>query len=421
MTRRELERLRRELEVFVAAMTDGLGRLERREALGHYITGLLLEGERKSISPMAARLAETGDSEGLRQRMQQAVVIATWAEGELFRRIAKQLDEQLPGLEAFVIDDTGFPKKGEHSVGVARQYSGTLGRTDNCQVATSLHVAGEQGSGCIGMRLYLTEEWAIDDKRRAKAGVPNDVVFRKKGELALDLIDAAISWGLPQKIVLADAGYGDSGEFRRELADRGLHYVVAVTGTANVWPPGSAPRLPKYKGVGPYPTRLRDDAFAPIPTEQLVQTARFRRVTWRQGSRGVQSARFATFRVRPAKQKGRPPEPEQWLLIEETNQPKRPFKFYLSNMPADTPTRDLVRLIKLRWRIERDYQELKGELGLDHFEGRTWLGFHHHAALCSAAHAFLAIRRALFPPIESSVDSSGSTKGTAAGPAQALA
>lgn len=421
MKRRELERLRRELETFIGSMTEGLGRLERREALGHYITGLLLEGERKSISPMAERLAETGDAEGLRQRMQQAVVIATWAEGELFRRIAKRLDEQLPGLEALVIDDTGFPKKGNHSVGVARQYSGTLGRTDNCQVATSLHLAGEQGSGCIGMRLYLNEEWAGDDERRAKAGVPKDVVFRKKGELALDMIDAAIAWGLPQKIVLADAGYGDSGDFRRELGARGLHYLVAVTGTANVWPPGSAPTLPKYKGVGPYPTRLRDEGSTPIPIEQLAEGARFRRVTWRQGSRGMQSARFATFRVRPAKQKGRPPEAEQWLLIEETNQPKRPFKFYLSNMPADTSTKELVRLAKLRWRIERDYQELKGELGLDHFEGRTWLGFHHHVALCSAAHAFLAIRRALFPPIESSVDPSRRPQGAATGVAQALA
>lgn len=421
MKRRELERLRRELETFLGTMTEGLGRSERREALGHYITGLLLEGERKSIAPMAERLAEAGDSEGLRQRMQQAVVIATWAESELFRRIAKQLDAQLPGLEAFVIDDTGFPKKGDHSVGVARQYSGTLGRTDNCQVATSLHLAGEQGSGCIGMKLYLNEAWAGDEERRAKAGVPKDVVFRKKGELALNMLDAAIAWGLPQRIVLADAGYGDSGDFRRELAARDLHYLVAVTGTANVWPPGSAPTLPKYKGVGPYPTRLRDESSAPIPIEQLAEGARFRRVTWRQGSRGMQSARFATFRVRPAKQKGRPPEPEQWLLIEETNQPKRPFKFYLSNMPADTSTKELVRLAKLRWRIERDYQELKGELGLDHFEGRTWLGFHHHVALCSAAHAFLAIRRALFPPIESSLDSSGRAQRTAAGAAQASA
>jgi SRSO17 transposase len=421
MKRRELERLRRELEAFVKAMTAGLGRSERRDALGHYITGLLLEGERKSIAPMAERLSEVGGAEAMRQRLQQAVVIARWAESELFSRVAFELNAKIPGLEAFVIDDTGFPKKGSHSVGVARQYSGTLGRTDNCQVATSLHVAGEHGSGCIGMRLYLPESWAEDKTRRAKAGVPEDVLFRKKGELALDLLDEALGWGLPKKVVLADAGYGDSGDFRRELANRGLQYLVAVTGTANVWPPGTEPSLPDYKGVGRRPTRLRDAEATPVVTEQLVDTAKFRRVTWRQGSRGTQSARFAALRVRPAKQKARPPEPEQWLLIEETNQPKRPFKFYLSNFPPDTPMKELVRLAKLRWRIERDYQELKGELGLDHFEGRTWLGFHHHVALCAAAHAFLAIRRAISPPIENELDVAHGAQGTSTSSAQALA
>ena len=401
MKRRELERLRKELEAFVKAMTVGLGRSERRDALGHYIAGLLLEGERKSIAPMAERLSEFGEAEAMRQRMQQAVVIAKWCESELFQRVACELNTKVPRLEAFVIDDTGFPKKGEHSVGVARQYSGTLGRTDNCQVATSLHVAGEHGSGCIGMRLYLPESWAEDGTRRRKAGVPDEITFRKKGELALDLLDAAISWGLPQKVVLADAGYGDSGEFRRELAARGLQYLVAVTGTATVWSPG--------------------DETVPTVTEQLVRGVRFRRVTWRQGSRGMQSARFAALRVRPVRRKVRAPDPEQWLLIEETCQPKRPFKFYLSNLPPDTSTKELVRLAKLRWRIERDYQELKGELGLDHFEGRTWPGFHHHVALCAAAHAFLAIRRAISPPIENALDLADGSTRTSAGPAQALA
>jgi SRSO17 transposase len=344
MKRRELKRLRRELEAFVRAMTTDMGRSERREALGHYITGLLLEGERKSIAPMAERLSEPGAAEAMRQRMQQAVVVAKWSETELFRRIAEQLNTNLPALEAFVIDDTGFPKKGEHSVGVARQYSGTLGRTENCQVATSLHLAGERGSGCIGMRLYLSQEWADDVERRTKVGVPETVVFRKKWQLALDLIDDALQWALPQKVVLADAGYGDCGDFRRELDARKLRYLVAVTGTANVWPPDSEPSVPTYQGVGRRPTRLQDEEASPLPIMQLVDGARFRRVTWRQGSRGMQSARFATFRVRPAKQKGRPPEPEQWLLIEETNQPKRPYKYYLSSLPEDASTKELVRL-----------------------------------------------------------------------------
>jgi SRSO17 transposase len=421
MQRRELARLRKELEGFVTAMTEGMGRSQRREALGHYITGLLLEGERKSIAPMAERVAEAGEAEAMRQRMQQAVVLAKWSETELFGRIARQLNEKLPGLEAFVIDDTGFPKKGEHSVGVARQYSGTLGRTENCQVATSLHVAGEHGSGCVGMRLYLSQDWIDDALRRDKAGVPSDVAFRKKWEIALDLLDGASAWGLPQRVVLADAGYGDCGDFRRALRERGLDYLVAVTGTANVWLAEAELSIPEYKGVGRRPTRLRAHDEVPTTMEQLVHSERFRRVNWREGSRGPQSARFATFRVRPARQKGRPSESEQWLMIEETNQPKRPYKFYLSSLPADTATKRLVQLAKLRWRVERDYQELKGELGLDHFEGRTWPGFHHHVALCAAAHAFLAIRRAVFPPIPNEMDPADGPQGASTGTAQAVA
>jgi SRSO17 transposase len=353
----------------------------------------MLEGERKSIAPMAERLSEFGDAEAMRQRMQQAVVVAKWCESDMFRRIARELTA-IPELEAFVIDDTGCPKKGEHSVGVARQYSGTLGRTDNCQVATSLHVAGERGSGCIGMRLYLPESWAEDRERRLRGAVPEEVEFKKKGELALELLDAAIAWGLPQRIVLADAGYGDSGDFRRALAVRGLQYVVAVTGTATVF--------------------SADEDDTAVVTNELAATARFRRITWREGSCGRQSARFAALRVQPVRRKRVTPDAEQWLLIEETNQPKRPFKFYLSNLPPDTSVKTLVRLAKLRWRIERDYQELKGELGLDHFEGRTWLGFHHHAALCAAAHAFLAIRRAVSPPIEHAMDTVDGPQGAAA-------
>ena len=405
MDRRSLAKLRRELEEFATYLTEGLGRQERRAALMQYISGLLLEGERKAIAPMAARMTEEGDAEALRQRLQQAVVVAKWDSSIVFERLARKLQTSLPKLEAFVIDDTGFPKQGEHSVGVARQYSGTLGRVDRCQVAPSLHVSSERHSGCIGMRLYLPESWGCDEKRRAKSGVPDDVTFQRKWQIALELIDQAREWGLPDYVVLADSAYGEVGDFRDGLQTRGLSYVVGIPSAISVWPPGAEPKVPAYNGRGRPPSRARAEQ-SPVSVGELVQQARFRKVSWRMGSKGIQSARFAALRVRTAHgwTKSVPPGDEQWLLIEHTASEKRPYKFYLSNLRPDTSTKSLVRFAKMRWRVERDYRELKEELGLDHFEGRTWSGFHHHAALCCAAHAFLAIRKALSPPIEDSLD-----------------
>src|SRR5690349_9951469 len=197
-----------------------MGRPERRAALGLYVTGLLLDGERKSIEPIASRLVDDAAKiEGMRQRLQQAVVVARWDAAEMFGRIALKAERELPDLEAFVIDDTGFAKKGVHSVGVARQYSGTLGRTDNCQVATSLHVAGERGSCCIGLRLYLPTDWATDADLRRKAQVPEEIEFREKWRIALDLLDEALARGSQGRVVLADAGYGNITEFRDELRE----------------------------------------------------------------------------------------------------------------------------------------------------------------------------------------------------------
>ena len=410
MNKRQLARLSSELEDFAAYLTEGLGRLERRRALGQYIHGLLLEGERKAVSPMAARMAGEGEAEALRQRLQQAVVVADWSSEVLFERVAHRLVERLPDLEAYVIDDTGFAKQGEHSVGVTRQYSGTLGRVDRCQVATSLHVAGEHVSGCIGMRLYLPEVWASDRARRRKAGVPEETTFQTKWQLAIEMLERAREWGLPRYVVLADAGYGEVGDFRRELERLGLSYVVGIPGELVFWPPGTELTVPPYQGRGRRPTLLRNSQGSPMSASELASSAQLRKVTWRTGSKGRQSARFAAVRVRAAHgwRKSKPPGDEQWLLIEETNSDKRPYKFYLSNLPPSTSVKELVRFAKMRWRIERDYRELKEELGLDHFEGRTWLGFHHHAALCCAAHAFLAIRRALFPPELPAVDASAS-------------
>jgi len=402
MNRRELARLDRELREFLDTMTDEMGRPERRAAMRAYVTGLLLDGDRKSVEPMASRLVDDeSEIEAMRQRLLGCVAESGWSDAELFRRLSLKLDRGLPGIEAFVIDDTGFPKKGVHSVGVARQYSGTLGRTDNCQVATTLHLAGEAGSGCIGLSLYLSEQWASDAPRRAKTGVPEAVQFRRKWEIALAQIDDALAWGVRRHVVLADAGYGDSMEFRDGLGIRGLEYVLAVSGAPIVWRSESDPRiLVRAPGESGRRTRFYDEKYPPLSIIELAPQLKFRTVTWRDGSRGWQSSRFAATRIRTAHHhhKSWPPGTEQWLLCEWSASAKAPHKFHLSNLPKNTSLRTLVRFAKLRWRVERDYQEMKQEIGLDHFEGRSWRGFHHHGALCAAAHGFLALRRALFPP-----------------------
>lgn len=408
MTPRALQKLDRDLTSYVEALATGMGRPERRAAMGLYITGLLLDGERKSIEPMAARLiSDLRGVQAMRQRLQQCVAVSGWHEEELFGRLAVKVDRELPSIEAFVIDDTGFPKKGRHSVGVARQYSGTLGRVDNCQVATSLHLAGERGSACIGMRMYLPEVWTDDRARCRSVGVPDEVMFQEKWRLALALVDSALARGVRHHVVLADAGYGDSTEFRDELAARDLPYMLRVQGAQVVWPPGTVFRVPERRiARGRPPTRPIAGGAQPLSIAALATQLSYRRITWRDGSRGKQASRFAAVRIRTAHRHGvgKPPGREHWLVCEWPHSEDAPSKFYLSTLPLKTTLRDLVRIAKLRWRVERDYQEMKGELGLDHFEGRTWRGFHHHAALCAAAHAFLALRRALFPPEPNPLD-----------------
>ena len=411
MRQRELQKLERELGGYIETFTEGMGRPERRRAMGWYITGLLLDGERKSIEPMAARLVdEESEIESMRQRLQQCVVVSDWSDDEVRARLARKLDSELPSIEAFVLDDTGFPKKGKFSVGVQRQYSGTLGRRDNCQVATSLHLAGEAGSGCIALRLYLPESWSHDPIARRRAGVPQDILFLRKWEIALEQLDEALRQGVRKHVVLADAGYGDASEFREGLSQRGLHYVVGANGAHLIWPPGSRPHRPTRKRGqgGPAPTRFVDDDHELIAIGDFVKHIprnRYKRVSWREGSRRRQTSRFLAFRVRVAADHhyGKPPSPEQWLLCNWLDGEDAP-KFFLSTLPASTPLKELARIAKLRWRVERDYQELKQEIGLDHYEGRTWRGFHHHATLCAVAHAFLALRRALSPPESNQVD-----------------
>lgn len=412
MTPNQLKKLDQELTTFVEFITADMGRPERRHAMGQYVHGLLLDGERKSIFPMAERLAEDpSDVQGLRQRLLRCVH-SSWKDEELYRRLATKLNDELPEVEAFVLDDTGFAKKGQHSVGVSRQYSGTLGRTDNCQVAVSLHLAGERGSGCIGMRLYLPERWTSDRDRCEAAGVPEDVDYAPKWQLGLALIDQALGWGVHPPVTLADSGYGDTTEFRDGLTARGLVYNVAVKGTTVIWRPGVVPQPPSpasKPGRGRPRTRFVAGEEQPVSIAKLAESlgrSAYRKVTWREGSRGKLSSHFAAVRVRTAHRHsgGEPPGQEQWLLCEWPPDEKAPTKFFLSTLPASCSVRELVRTAKLRWRVERDYQDMKQEVGLDNYEGRSWSGFHHHAALCAAAHAFLALRRALFPPEEGAMD-----------------
>jgi SRSO17 transposase len=308
-------------------------------------------------------------------------------------------------LAAWIVDDTGFPKKGSHSVGVTRQYCGQLGKQENCRVAVSLSLATEQASLPVAYQLYLPEVWAQDPARRNHAGVPQAVHFQTKPEMALEQIRGLVEEGVPRAPVLADAAYGNDNGFRDGLQQLQLEYAVGVQSSTSVWPPGLAPLPAKAGGgMGRPPKLLRREAgHAPLSVKQLalcLSPSDLRRVSWREGTRGTMHSRFAALRVRVAHRdyERSQPRPEQWLLLEWPKTEKEPTKYWLSNLPASISLRKLVATAKLRWRIERDYEELKQELGLGHFEGRNWRGFHHHASFCIAAYGFLVVERCLFSP-----------------------
>ena len=270
------------------------------------------------------------------------------------------------------------------------------------------------------MQLYLPEAWTTDRARCRTAGVPDTVAFAPKWQHALALLDQALAAGVRRHVVLGDAAFGDVTAFREALTARGLPYHLRVQGGLVVWPPGTRFAVPARRSETgrPQSTPRPPAGTTAVTVAQLAATLAHRRVTWREGSRGPQTSRFAATRVRLAHRhsEGAGPGPEVWLLSEWPRGEATPSKCYLSSLPPKTPLRTLARLAKLRWRIERDYQELKGELGLDHFEGRTWTGFHHHVALCAAAHAFLALRRALFPPPGRPVDARRGASASAAAP-----
>ena len=308
-------------------------------------------------------------------------------------------------IEAWIIDDTGLPKKGRHSVGVARQYCGQLGKEDNCQVAVSLSIANEHASLPVAHRLYLPQEWAEDCDRRRKAGVPEDIGFKTKHEIALEQLRWACAAGLPRGVALLDAGYGNNSNLRADITTLGLAYVAGILSNTTVWAEGTAPLPPKrWSGRGRPPKRLRRDArHWPISVKDLALSlpkSAWHTIEWREGSADILSSRFARVRVRAARRDERrhKARPQEWLLIEWPKGESEPTKYFLSTLPADTTFYRLVYFAKLRWRIERDYQELKQEVGLGHFEGRGWRGFHHHATLCIAAYGFLISERETIPP-----------------------
>jgi SRSO17 transposase len=355
---------------------------------------------------MAALLAPSRVS-AKQQSLLHFVGQAGWSDRAVLARIRELV---LPSIErdeaiaAWIVDDTGIPKKGVHSVGVARQYCGRLGKQDNCQVAVTLSVANHAASLPVAYRLFLPEIWANDPVRRAKVGIPQEVRFQSKIEIAIDQIAQALADGIPPGIVLADAGYGNSGDFRAVLTKAGLPYVVGIQSNTSVWPPGLQPLPAKpWRGSGTVPKRLqRSLEHAPVSVKQLAMSraSDFSTVTWREGSNCDLASRFARFRLRPAGHdfERSEPHPVEWLLVEWPEADNEPSKYWFATVPEQTDLDTLVDIAKLRWRIERDYQELKSELGLDHFEGRSWRGFHHHASLTIAAYGFLIRERAAFPP-----------------------
>lgn len=401
LSAQRLGRVRGRLEAFAGEMFEGaMGRSEQRRWGGVYLRGLMLDGRRKSIEPMADRL-EDGDEQCLQQFVNQS----PWEERLVRANLARRMTSEI-APEAWIVDDTGFPKKGRFSVGVARQYSGTLGRVDNCQIGVSISAATDQASCPVNWRIFIPAEWDTDTDRRAKAHVPEEIHHEPKWALALEMIDELRGWGLRAPLVCADAGYGEITAFRTGLEEREIPYIVQVKAATSAYLETATPETPAWSGRGrppvaryrAKPSSLRDLVVA-AGSEQAVE------VCWREGSRGPMRSRFVALRVRPANIELRRSAantgtelPARWLLAEWPTGADAPTDYWLSSLPADTPLAELVRLGKLRWRIEHDYRELKDVLGLDHFEGRSYRGWHHHVTLVSVAHAFLTLERRRHPP-----------------------
>jgi SRSO17 transposase len=392
------------LGAYTSEFMADFGLIVRRYWAEVYLQGLMLDGERKSIQPLAQRVNVPGWYGDTEQALQQFVNQSPWDEQKVLRTYRRLLAGPLADpAGVIVIDDTGFAKKGRYSVGVARQYSGTLGKTDNCQVAVSLHYAAPKSDYPLALRLYLPESWTSQPARMEAVRVPAEAQAPcTKGEIALDLLDQVRAEGLAHQAVVADAGYGLSVDFRLGLEDRHERYVVGIAGKEAVFsePPTWTVGPDTQHGRPPTRRYVAADTSAPVVVKQLAETLERTPLSWRRGTKAPLHAEFAWVRVWPAHrwQHGRAaddvPDLEseaRWLLVEWRTDGS--IRYALSNLPAETPMLHAVELWKSRWHVEQGYQQLKEELGLDHFEGRSWSGFHHHATMCFLAYGFLALER----------------------------
>jgi SRSO17 transposase len=383
------------LAEYFADVVSGLGRVEQRRAAAVYARGLIEAGARKSLEPVVARL---GGGKVQYEALQHFLADSPWDPALVDRAVAERVCAAVQP-EAWVLDDTGIPKDGKHSPGVKRQYSGTLGKIGSCQIAVSLHAVGRQGTVPLGFRLYLPEEWCADPERRERAKVPEHVKFATKPALGGELVCRAAHWKIRRAPVLGDQAYGNDSKLRGRLDDDAIDYVLSVGGETEVFDPQTVFAVPPRKpgSRGPAPSVERPDREA----QSIAQLAAglgpdaFQTVAFRDNDAQQLHSRFALVRViaaHPITHERRAPR-EEWLIVEWPQGSDEPTDYWISNLPAHTEPERLARLARLRWMIELDYKQLKGELGLDHYEGRSYLGFHHHCTLVTAAHGFLTLER----------------------------
>jgi SRSO17 transposase len=387
-------------EVLAAAMNRSVQRVNGVL----YVRGLLEQGARKSLEPIVERLG----GEGEYQSMQQFVADSPWDPALVVGAVAERVASEIE-VEAWVLDDTGFPKDGKDSPGVKRQYSGALGKTGNCQIGVSVHAVGGRGTVPLGWALYLPEDWCADEQRRRKAKIPDEVEFKTKSELGVELVERAAGWKVPKGPVLGDHAYGENTWLRDRFHEAGCEYVLCVGPKTKVFEQGTTFAVPAKKpGAARAPVHPRPDR-QPKPVGELIarlRTSAAQTVTFRDGPDGdAVTSTFVLARVHAGhgwresegwtgwRERSEVPPREEWLIAEWPDGHDQPTDYWISNLPADTEPERHARLARMRWKVELDYKQLKGELGLDHYEGRSWLGWYHHTALVSASHGFLTLER----------------------------